>query len=335
MSRLLFAVFQGGGNLALILPIVKKAVARGHSVRVLAGPGIWRSRAAVRASLLERIAAAGATYVAFEQPGVHPLDELPAPAGLVLGWTPRALACGTWYVEPYRWAPVWAGNVWTELRRMGADVVVADFLLAGALVGAEAAGVPAASIVHGIYKHRPALGVPPFGFGFPPARGPIGWVRDAFWAAGIQRVYQRDALPFLNRARRQLGLASVRSVYDQFDRSARVLILTTEAFDFRAQSLPANVRYVGAPSDDASAPPWRSPWSDAESRPFVLVSLSTLQQGQGPVLARILTALAHMPVRALVTLGPSLDQNGFVAPSNVRLEPFVHTQRSYRTCRPW
>jgi len=61
MSRLLFAVFQGGGNLALILPIVKKAVARGHSVRVLAGPGIWRSRAVVRASLLERIAAAGAT----------------------------------------------------------------------------------------------------------------------------------------------------------------------------------------------------------------------------------------------------------------------------------
>src|SRR5438445_548701 len=160
MSRMLFAVFQGGGNLALILPIVKRAVERGHSVRVLAGPGIWRSRTAVHAGLLERIAAAGATYVAFEHPGVHPLDELPAPTGLVLGWTPRALARGTWYVEPYRWAPVWAGNVWTELRRVEADVVVADFLLAGALVGAEAARVPAASVVHGIYKHRPALGVP-------------------------------------------------------------------------------------------------------------------------------------------------------------------------------
>ena len=160
-------------------------------------------------------------------------------------------------------------------------------------------------------------------FEVPASASLAGATSVAFWAAGIQRVYQRDALPFLNRARRQLGLASLRSVYDQFDRSARVLVLTAEAFDFRAQALPANVRYVGAPSDDASAPPWRSPWSDAESRPFVLVSLSTLQQGQGPVLARILTALAHMPVRALVTLGPSLAQNGFVAPSNVRLEPFV------------
>src|SRR6266542_6995904 len=36
--ELLFALFQGGGNLALILPIVKTAVARGHTVRVLAGP---------------------------------------------------------------------------------------------------------------------------------------------------------------------------------------------------------------------------------------------------------------------------------------------------------
>jgi len=38
--RILFAMFQGGGNIPLILPIVTRLVARGHDVRVLAGPGV-------------------------------------------------------------------------------------------------------------------------------------------------------------------------------------------------------------------------------------------------------------------------------------------------------
>jgi UDP:flavonoid glycosyltransferase YjiC (YdhE family) len=323
MSRLLFAMFQGGGNLALILPIVKKAVERGHSVRVLAGPAIWGSRAPVSASFRDRIAAAGATYVPFTQPEVHPLDQPPRPVGFLLGWTPKAVARGTWYVAAYRWAPAWSSNTWAELNKEDADVVAADFLLPGALVAGEAAGVPAVSLVHGIYKHRPAPGIPPFGCGFLPARGPLGRLRDAFWAAGIQRVYHRDALPFLNRARWQLRLPALRCMYDQFDRAARVLVLASQAFDLRAEALPANVRYLGAPADDVGAPPWRSPWSEAESRPVVLVSLSTLPQGQGPVLERILLALADMPIRAVVTLGPSLDRNSFVAPANVWLERFV------------
>ena len=64
-------------------------------------------------------------------------------------------------------------------------------------------------------------------------------------------------------------------------------------------------------------------WSEADPRPLVLVSLSTLQQGQGPVLHRILMAVAELAVRVLVTLGPSLDPNSFVAPENVVIEQFV------------
>jgi UDP:flavonoid glycosyltransferase YjiC (YdhE family) len=54
----------------------------------------------------------------------------------------------------------------------------------------------------------------------------------------------------------------------------------------------------------------------------VVVSLSTLQQGQAPLLQRLLDAIAPLPVRALVTLGP-LDSVAFHAPPNAVLERFV------------
>jgi hypothetical protein len=37
--RFLFAMFQGGGNIPLIMPIVTELVSRGHEVSILAGPG--------------------------------------------------------------------------------------------------------------------------------------------------------------------------------------------------------------------------------------------------------------------------------------------------------
>src|SRR6266545_1411004 len=57
-ARFLFAMFQGGGNIPLILPIAAELVARGHAVRVLAGPGIRGGRLPVSARFRERIAPA-------------------------------------------------------------------------------------------------------------------------------------------------------------------------------------------------------------------------------------------------------------------------------------
>ncbi len=148
-------------------------------------------------------------------------------------------------------------------------------------------------------------------------------MRDALWSASIQRVYSRDALPALNRTRSAFALPRLRSMYDQFDRAARVLVLTDRAFDFSARALPPNVRYVGTPIDDAGAAGWHSPWPEADRRSLIVVSLSTLQQGQGPLLQRILASLADMPIKALVTLGPALQADQFRAPPNARLVQFV------------
>ena len=323
-ARFLFAMFQGGGNIPLILPIVAQLVERGHSVRVLAGPGVRANRLPVSPRFVEGIAAAGAAQIQFQAPETHPLDGAPPSRGVIRGWSPRMVESDVRRATVMRWAPVWAENVAAELQRDPADVVVADFELYGALAAAEAAGVPSAVLVHNV-PWRPTSGTPPRGPGFLPAVGPAGWVRDLVGNLMIGRIWQRDALPIHNRVRAELELQPLRSPFEQFDRAGRVLVLTSQAFDFTSSSQAANVRYVGTPFDDAAAPAdmWQPPEATDDAHPLVLVSLSTLAQGQAPVMHRVLAAVGSIPAHFVVTLGPSLDPAQFTAPPNVSLETFV------------
>jgi MGT family glycosyltransferase len=145
------------------------------------------------------------------------------------------------------------------------------------------------------------------------------------WKAAIERIWLRDGLPALNDARGEMGLDLLRTPFEQYDRVQRLLVLGHEAFDFPSRRPPLNMRYVGTPIDDAgvSQDAWKSPWPEEDSHPLILVSLSTLSQGQAPVMHRILDALAGLSVRAVVTLGPSLRKEDFRAPDNAVLEQFV------------
>ncbi|HEV8714307.1 MAG TPA: glycosyltransferase [Candidatus Binatia bacterium] len=320
--RILFAMFQGGGNIPLIMPVVTRLVARGHQVRILVEPGVRQSRLPVSTAFLQRIQAARATLVPFPDPEVHPLDHVPRTRGLIGGWVPKAFRAYALEGRTALWAPVWAERVAAELRREVADVVVIDFVLLGAIAAAEAAGITAVVLMHNVL-FRPLPGVPPVGPGWLPARSPIGLLRDTLGRATVNLVYTRNVGPPLNRARALMGLPALRSPFEQYDRAERVLVLTSLAFDYEVPRLPANVRHVGTPFDDAGLPLWRPPWSPDDARPLVLVSLSTLEQGQAAVLQRVIEALAPLAVRGLVTLGPALDPAQFTAPANVRLEAFV------------
>jgi hypothetical protein len=58
--HILMAMFQGGGNIPLLLPIVARMVTLGHRVRVLVGPGVRRSRLPVSEPLWRSLHATGA-----------------------------------------------------------------------------------------------------------------------------------------------------------------------------------------------------------------------------------------------------------------------------------
>jgi UDP:flavonoid glycosyltransferase YjiC (YdhE family) len=322
-KQFLFAMFQGSGNIPPILTVAHQLVTRGHSVRILAGPGMQPDRPPrpVSASFLDGVCTIGATLIPLHQ-DQDPFVGIPSARGLLWGWTPQAFGANVFLARRFLAAPVWADNVRVELTRQPADVVVADFYLLGALVAAEAVGIPAAALVH--HHHiRPTSGVPPFGPGWGPARGPLGWLRDTIGHAIVERLYRRDGVHALNQARRQCDLPPLRSPLQQYDAAARVLVMTSPAFDFRPRALPPNVCHVGMPFEDVGAATWESPWAVEDVRPLVLVSLSTAPQGQTDVLHRTLTALGELPVRGLVTLGPALASAQFQAPANVALTPFV------------
>ena len=135
--RFLFAMFQGGGNIPLIMPIVAELVRRGHDVRILAGPNVRRFPVPVSDGWRKRIEDAGATLVPLVEPPDQPHITAPPLRGLAFGWMPKLLV-------PYArdqarttlWSTAWATNVTEQVRVSPVDAVVADYWLPGAIAAA-------------------------------------------------------------------------------------------------------------------------------------------------------------------------------------------------------
>ena len=120
---ILAAMFQGGGNIPLLTPVLARLVERGHELRIIVGPGVRRSRLPVSDGLVNRLASIGATLVPFRQPEPHPLDNAPPMRGLIGGWVPKPFRNIPGQAQTLVWAPAWAENVATELRRTPTDIV--------------------------------------------------------------------------------------------------------------------------------------------------------------------------------------------------------------------
>jgi len=126
----------------------------------------------------------------------------------------------------------------------------------------------------------------------------------------------------LNDARASQGLAPVDHVLELFDRAERLLIAMSAAFDFAADYLPKNVRYIGPLLDGSDwSKPWMASWPSGSDRPRVLVSFSTTNQGQADALRRAVNALAQAGMDGVATVGPALDGATLDAPQNVTLLP--------------
>lgn len=100
----------------------------------------------------------------------------------------------------------------------------------------------------------------------------------------------------------------------------RVLLATSRAFDFPTERLPPALRYVGPLLDQPNwVGDWISPWAVDDTRPLVLVALSSTFQNQAATIQVVLDAAAQLPVRLLVTLGPSLAGTSLRVAENARV----------------
>ena len=303
--KILVAGWDSGGGVEAVQTVVRRAVRRGHQVRVLGTEGL-RSRFEAAGADFSRYRYAPDNDTRQRETDLLKEWEVRTPIGMFVRVRDRLM---------FGPARLFCRDLTEELDREPADVVVVDTMIPSALSGAEAAGVPSVLLMHGPYL-LPRPGAPAIGTGFLPPHGRLGRLRDRTAASLALSVF-RTGMPLLNQARAEVGLAPLHDLDNLVAKASRVLVCTSPSYDFAAGAVPGNVRYVGPQLDDAEGGSWDHPWTGAGKRPLVLVSLSSTVMGQEGLLQRAADALGRLPVRALVTTGPAVDPAVIRAPQNV------------------
>lgn len=308
MSDLLLTAWDGAGAVPPLMSVARALVGRGHRVRVQGDPVLRRE-----------VEALGAEHISWRRAPHRKSRSLETL--FINDWGPSGFAAmrDNLAVGP---AAAFAADVREELERRPADAVLTELLLFGPVVAAEAVGIPCV-VLNPTINIVPVEGVPPFGPGFLPATTEDERQRDRDVLEQAMRTWD-EALPALNGARAEQGLPPLAHVLDQGRSAARVLIMSSPAFDF-VGPLPPTVKYVGPRLDDMSdCGEWTSPAGD---EPLVLVALSSDFQDQEDVLRRAVAAMGTLPIRAVVTTGRGIDPKSVDAPANVE----VHQLAPHRT----
>ena len=203
-------------------------------------------------------------------------------------------------IEDLCFSSVIAEDLARELDREPADVVLVDCLLFTAIDVALARGVPTATLFHTAYT--------------------------IFRGGPLVEMFA-PGLAIANAHREQLGLPAVEQLGDIHDACASAIVALPKEFEPEAPDA-ANVVRVGPVLD---APPLVRELDEVDIRdgslPLVLISLSTSEQGQADLLQRCVDAVAQLPVRAIVTTGPSIDPASVNAAANTQVVRYVpHVQ---------
>ncbi len=313
MTQILMTTWDGAGATPPLMSVARALVDRGHGVRVLGDPVL---RSEVEATGAEHLSWTRAPHRKSRDPESHFVRDWAAgPEGFAR--MRDHIAIGP--------AAAFAADVREELDRRSADCLLTELLLWGPQVAAEAAGVPYV-VLNPTINIVPAPGVPPFGQGLLPAVTEADRERERA-AAELGMQAWDVALPALNAARTEHGLAPLEHVVDQGRSAARTLVMTSAAFDFTGP-LPPTVKYVGPRLDD---PSWADEWTPPPgNEPLVLAALSSDFQDQEDLLRRIVIALGELPVRGVVTTGRGIDPASLPARANVQVVRFAPHVRVLR-----
>jgi MGT family glycosyltransferase len=306
MARFLFATWEGGGHVQPMLSVAAGLKARGHQVLAMSDAANAPDAAALGVAFRAWTTAPSLTDKA--RSGDRLRDwEADNPLQIIQDLLGKVVA------GP---AGAYATDVLEALKDFPADVVVSQELLFGAMIAAEAAGLPLAILTANVWPFPTLPGAPPFGTGMSPATNDDERGLHAMVSQTTRTIFQMG-LPDLNAARADLGLMPLADLFDQLAYARAVLLASSRAFDFAPEPLAEPFRYVGPYlGDPVDVAGWTPPWP-ADDRPLVVVSSSTLYEGQEGWLGRVIEALGALPVHGLVTLGPSVDPGRFDPPANV------------------
>lgn len=301
----LFTTWEGGGNVPPVLGLAQRLVARGHRVRILAEPCLEAAVLAIRAE-----------FIPFKK---H-FTRTDRTQDLIQDWNTGPLNLATFNNVIVGPAMDVAADTLAAVKKAPTDVVVADLMMIGSLIAAEALRVPRVALFH-MPEYLPGPNRPPGGFGLNPKAGVLGRLRDRTLSWMFNRLTGKF-LPQINAVRAHYGLGSLHRFTDLYHKADLRLIQTCEVFDLPISPAPSNVRYVGPVLDDPdwSGKEWlRLPHEGAN--PLVVISMSSTFQNQRQKLENAIAAVGSLPMNGLVTLGPSMAKELFQAPDNVSIIP--------------
>jgi MGT family glycosyltransferase len=282
-------VWDGGGNAGPEVDVARRLVERGHLVDVLGDP-----------TLAESATSVGCRFSSWSRaPHRKTLD---LSDDYVRDWEPADPTDGLRRLRDRVMSGAAAGfaaDTAAAIEAERPDAVLADGVLLGSMIAAEAAGIPVAAMNANLWT-------------FPtPGTG------DKVVLKLVKRVLD-GALSELNAAREEHGLPPLNTTTGQVLGADRILVLTSETFDAASAFVPDIARYVGPVLYDPGwTEPWSSPWPAENRDPLVLVGFSSTFQDQGPLLQRVIDALDGMQVRGVVSLGPMLNPDDFSGSDNV------------------
>lgn len=306
--RILLATWDGGGVIPPQLAVCRELVARGHQVHVLADPTVRPEAEAAGCRFLpwttapHRLTRDRSDDILPDYAAKNPLAYMD-------------LALERFMRDP---GPRWVADSLQAIEQTGAELVLTDSAVPWVVLAAQVAALPSA-VLHTTIYTLPTPGLPPAGFGLAPARNAVQRGRDAVLRRLSVALWNR-ALGTLNAVRAAHGLGPLPGVLDQVLACDRFLVLSSPSFDLASPHVPAHVRWVGPRLAD---PTWieanRPALGEDDSRPLVLVAFSSTFQDHIGVLRRVVAALSDLPVRGIVTLGPSLHPDELAGTDNVRV----------------
>jgi MGT family glycosyltransferase len=303
MKSYLFVTIDGGGNIPPVLGLAKRLLEKGNNVSVLAEP-----------CLEVPIKSMGLGYFSFNRHYTRT--------------NRKEDICKDWNAKPFE-KPVFENIIFGPaqiaieetmevLKANPADVLVVDCLLPPVLIAGEVLNIPRVLLFH-MPEYLPGPNRPPGVMGLLPGKGVIGRWRDRLLLK-VFNIALNKYLPKINDIRESYGLEPLKNLIDLLHQADRRFIQTSEAFDFPIIPAPQNVRYVGPVLDDPDwVVEWKNPWPKDDTRPLVIVSLSTTFQNQANVIQACIDSLSGLEVKGLVTLGMAMEDQSFILPENVRI----------------
>jgi MGT family glycosyltransferase len=309
MGRFLFTNWEGGGHVNPMLMVARDIRNQGHTVLFISDACNAPDAAAFGVEFEPwRCAPSRAN----KDPSSATLRDFAVTPG------PNAIdaLCGSVICGP---AADYARDIAAVLERFRPDIIVTHDFLFGAMIAGEASGIPTVIFTSTVWLF-PTVDAAPLARSIAVNEGRSS-PEDNIRANREARVHYDKWIPRLNEARQSMGLRPIDSFFGQLNSVKEVLLGTSREFDL-PDAAPANARYVGPYVCDPPGLPDPGnlvEFCDADDRPLIVFSVSTLYQRPEQTITSVLEAVSTMPAKCVVTLTRGVSMDALAAPPNVLL----------------